>query len=386
MQTLGRVARWLAPALVVGALAASAGAGLDADARGGLARYVFILASAGFGVAATHLLFPDPHARRLGLVNPPPAALVRRLLERMTPWALALATPGVVLGMGGGGAGLAAEGALAGLGLGLWATARVGGLGERMRAWEAGHAGGVYRGLGRILPTLRFQVPDGLVPGLLVTADVFLAGAAVAIVGEARPAWGVGAALGLVIVGAWGVARIVPRADRAFWTTHGAWADAFHESAGPDESRAPIRPEAVYWAPARLRPSVWGVLVGLDRRTPLGRVTGAALAVVVLAEVARAPEAAVRMAVVAVVLGVAWATARGVARVPPTFRTRLHGRAVWAGVSFLAAVRWLPPVAAAVLLAAGLSDRVGLADVLAATLAATLAAALAALPMLLRRA
>lgn len=387
-----RVAAFIAAAAGVGALAWTAGAGLDLEARARLIRYVGILTAAALAVGAPYLLYPNPRAGQLQLSNPTPARLLRHQLGRWLPVVALLAVPAVVLGVGGDGplnlrAALAAEGALAACGLGLYVLARTSGLGPRSRAWERGEAGRRFQEADawakKHSTASPVVVPAALMPGLLLTAEVFLVGSAVAVVGQAsgRSGWGVAGAVALVAVAAVLLLRQRRTFDRLFWTTNGVWTDSFQASAGPDAGREPLSYTAVYWAPAAVRPAVWAGLVSLDRRLPLGRVAAVGLVLVAAVHLAEAP-AGVRVAVLLLwMVGVNGAVALTAddALVPGALAHRLHGAAGWALARFLMNVRWLPPLVGVLALLAWLTRDVVWSDVIWWTGIYTAVAALCAL-------
>ena len=368
--TRSRVGRWawgaaFAFLLVgLGALAWWAGRGLDAAARARLVRVVGLFAAAGLSVGAPHLLFPDPDLQRLHLANPAGARLLGRVLQRWVPVLAALAVPPVVLAASAG-SWLAVEGALAAVGVGLYALARALPLGLRVRRWERGEAGGGYRALRARAETVStappLAVPDALVPGLLLTAEVFLAGAVVAVAGQTG--WGVAAAAVLLVGSAALLLRQRAGFDRAFWAANGVWADAFHAT-DAEGGREPLAYASVYWAPHALRPAVWAGLVSLDRRLPLGRIAALGLAAVVAVYAVGAP-AGVRAAALALwVAGVNGAVALTAtdALLPSALAHRLHGPAAWALARFLMNVRWLPPFAVTLALLAWLTVGTSLTD------------------------
>ena len=272
------MAGWTVAALAVGALAWVAGADLEAGERDRLVRYVGILITAAISIGVPHVLFPDPRRRVLQLLNASPAQLLRRQASRWAPVPLVLAVPALVIGRGS----VALEGAVGVLAVGAFAFARASRMGPRVRAWESLEAGGWYRAMYAVNPALRFLVPDPLVPGLLITGEVFLFGGAVAIAGQA------GGTLPALVVAALGVleaARLLSRStrfDRAFWTSNAVWSDAFRQTDAAD-AREPIAHDSVYWAPPRVRPAVWAGLVSLDRRFPLGRVAALGLVLIAIA-------------------------------------------------------------------------------------------------------
>ena len=349
-----RAAGWLAAAAVLAGLGWTAGEGLDHAAAARLVRAVGIGLSAVLAVLVPHVLFPDPHRGALQLANPDGRQLMTRQILRWVPIPLALAA---VPAVAAGGGALAVEGALAVLAVGAFALARVVGLGERVQRWESAKAGGWYRALYTWAPPLHFQVPEPLVPGLLVTGEIFLMGSAVAVAGQAGgSAWGIAATAMLAVVSGALLLRHLPTADRAFWTSNGVWADAFRQTDAADARQA-IQHDAVYWAPRSLRPTVWAGLVSLDRRFPLGRVAAVALALVAGTRLAGA-SAGVQVAALGVYLvavnGPVALTAD--ALVPGPLAMRIGGVGRWAAARFWMNARWLPPLVAVGLLLAWLTD------------------------------
>ncbi|WP_412061398.1 hypothetical protein [Rubrivirga sp. IMCC45206] len=361
-----RAVATLAAALVAAALAFLASDGADAAERARLVRYVGILVSAALAIGAQHALYPSPHARRLQLGNPDGARLLALQLGRWLPVPLVLAVPALVLA--GGDALLAIEGMVGVVALGLYAFARASRLGERVEAWERGEAGVWYQAMQRTIPATRgvFVVPDALVPGLLLTGEVFLVGSVLSIAGRALgtgwAALGAPAALaGLALVL---VARQRGAFDRAFWASHGVWADAFRQVENGD-GREPVAYDAVYWAPPSLRPAVWAGLVALDRRFPLGRVAAVALAIVAIVHLADAGPGVEAATLALTVLGLngAIALAVGPDVAPPARVWRLGGIGKWTAVRALMNARWLVPLVVVLLAMVWLTDDVSFAYV-----------------------
>lgn len=362
-------ALWLAGALVAGGLGALAS--IDAERS---ARVVVLLAAAGLGVGAPHRMFPDPHRAFVQLANLRPTELLRRRLGRWMPVPLLVSAMPAGLALAAGMPWLAAETALGVVAVGLYAFARYVPLGERTARWERGEAGGVYRWMGRNLPTYQFQVPESLVPGLLVTGEVFLVGAVIATLGRGlgtvidaagevvRSASPVSLVPALVVLAlaAVAIARRAARFDVHAYGDDAVWADAFRATPGADAGRPSVAYDAVYWAPHRFRPAVWAGLVSLDRRFPLGRIVAVALAVVVVAVWSGAPDG-VRWATLGLTLVAATAPLALTVSdeiLPGALTARLSGVAGWSLARWLMAVRWVPPVAVVVGLAAWMSDAV----------------------------
>ncbi|MBC14249.1 MAG: hypothetical protein CMM85_14915 [Rhodothermaceae bacterium] len=356
-----RVVAWLAGAAVLAALGASAADGADPVARAHLIRYIGILVSAAMGVGVLHVLYPAAVAARLQLSNPGPERLLRYQLGRWLPLVALAAAPAA--GIAGADPLQMAEGVLSVFAIGLYAFARTAALGPTARAWEREEAGRWYRAgyqkaIEQKTPYFRFQVPDAMVPGLLRTGEVFVVGAVLSIVGEAI---GSGLAtlvapVALLLLAAALTVRLGPTFDRAFWTSHGVWADAFRQVEQVD-GREPIRVDAVYWAPPSVRPAVWAGLVSLDRRLPLGRLAALGLGLGALVYLTGA-HAAAAAALALTVLGLNGAISLTADdhMLPAEATRRFGGTVRWTVARFLMNVRWLPPLVAVLLLLVWLAD------------------------------
>ena len=342
-----RIAGWSGVAVAVGALSWFAGADLEAGERDRLVRYVGILVSVAMAIGVTHVLFPDPRRRALQLSNARPSRLRWRQASRWAPVPLVLAVPALVIGRGG----VVLEGVAAALAVGVFAFGRASNLGPRVRAWESLEAGGWYRALYAWAPPVRFLVPDPLVPGILVTGEVFLFGSAIAIAGQAG---GTTAALAVTILGA---GTHVPRFDRAYWTSNAVWSDAFRQTDSAD-AREPLAHDAVYWAPPSVRPAVWAGLVSLDRRFPLGRVAAVGLALVAVAHLGGMAEGIRHASVALYILVMNGAVALTALEdvIPGALEVRFGSAARWTAARFLMSIRWLPPLVAVGLLLVWLTD------------------------------
>ncbi|MDT0630199.1 hypothetical protein RQM47_03560 [Rubrivirga sp. S365] len=361
-----RPARWMrggagvAAALALGALASTTADGLDATGRGTLVRYLGILISGALAIGTPHLLYPDPAAGRLQLSNPWAGRLLRHQIERVAPILAVLSLPALAVSWGAGQWFLGVEGALAVWTVGLYALGRYASLGLRVQAWEQNGASGRRRVLTWATTGARSPEADAFTaPSLLTTAEVFLVGSVLAILGQALGAgWGIGgpvAALGLAGVV---LLRRAETYDRSFWTTNGVWADAFQSTGTEEDGREALAYDAVYWAPPALRPAVWAGLLSLDRRLPLGRLALGGLALVAIVAFAGVPEGVFAGAVllwIAAVNGAVAFTARP-ALIPSALAYRLHGGAGWAAARFLMNVRWLPLLIAVLALLAWLTD------------------------------
>lgn len=386
----GRRLAWAGAAAIAAALALPAGQDLDLAGTGRLMRYVGILTSLSVGLATPHVLFPDPQFGSWLLVNPAPDRLLRHHVRRWLPitalWTVPLVTLALTVPAGGAlRLAFAVEAVLAGVALGLYALLRYLQLGRRMAAWQVGEAGDGYRRIQQVNPAVRFLVPDGLVPGVLLTGEVGAVGAAVFILGQAlgHTAWSWVPAGLVLLFTLWRLRALRPVTDRHAYATHGAWSDAFQTE--DVVARPPLDVDAVYWAPQRWRPAVWAGLVSLDRRLPLGRLVMAGAVLVLGVELIGVPESVRAAALAALVLGINGAiglTAQP-ALLPPDLARRLHSAPAWVIIRFLMNLRWVPPVAVLVAVLAWLSETMTITDatlwVLIDLGVAALAAALATL-------
>ena len=369
--SFSRAARWArggavaAAGLALGALAATAADGLDAEGRGTLVRYLGILISAALAIGMPHLLYPDPAVGRLQLANPGAGRLLRRQVARVAPVLAVLSLPALAVGLGGAqaaGAGwmVALEGTLGVVAVGLYALGRAAPLGLRVQAWGQGEESGRRRVLTWATTGARAPEADAFTaPSLLTTAEVFLVGSTLAVVGQAVGAgWGLAAPVTALGLAGLVLGRQAEGFDRAFWVTNGVLTDAFRTTETGDEERGAIDYDAVYWAPGRLRPAVWAGLVSLDRRLPLGRLALGGLALVAAVAFAGVPDGVFAAAVVlwTVAVNAAVALTTRPALVPPALAYRLHGGAGWSAARFLMNVRWLPLLVAVLALLAWLTD------------------------------
>ena len=356
-----RVALWALAAGLLALLAAYASDGLAADARATFVRRFGIWIAFGLGIATPHVLLPDPALRLLQLANPTGGRLYVHQLARWLPVPLALCAPAVAIALRGPADGsLLAEGVLATLAVGLFAFDRYARVGARSWDWQDGRGGRWLKTLIRRAPIFRLFVPYGLVPSLGITLQVALFGSALAIAGRAFEArgWPIVPVLAAVLAGL-AVAMRRPFATD-FYATNGFWAETFRSATGAEE-RAPAPFSAVYWVPGPLKPSVWALLVSLDRRLPLGRFVLVGIAIVVGLAVSGAPSGVVGAGLVALVVAknAAVALTASDELVPSPWSLSVQSAARWFGARAFVNLRWLPLVAVAAVLAGVVGDRPG---------------------------
>ena len=356
-----RLALWVLAAGLLGLLAAYASDGLAPDARGTFVRRFGIWIAFGLGIATPHVLLPDPALRLLQLANPTGRRLYVHQLARWLPIPLALCVPAIVIALQVPiDVALLAEGVLATLAVGLFALDRYARVGARSWDWQDGRSGRWLKTLIRRAPVFRLFVPYGLVPSLGVTLQVALFGSALAIAGRAFEAqgWPIAPALAAVLVGLAFAMRRPFATD--FYATNGFWAETFRSATGAEE-RAPAPFSAVYWVPRPLKPSVWALLVSLDRRLPLGRFVLVGIAIVAGLAVSGAPAGVVGAALVALVVAknAAVALAASDELVPSPWSLSVQSAARWFGARAFVNLRWLPLVAVAAVLAGIVGDRPG---------------------------
>ncbi|MEP0547136.1 MAG: hypothetical protein ABJF88_09395 [Rhodothermales bacterium] len=336
-----------------------------------LLRYAFVVVGI-FAVAPPHVLLPDAAAAFLQMLNPSPRAL---LVRQGRPWGFIVAAflvPPVLLAVEIGGAVGAplVEVALVVLGVGVYAFAHYTAIGPDSQAWQEGLAGGWYRRLVEKEERASMHIPFGLVPTVLASARVFALGAAVILTtaaladaGLVAVAWLPGAALLGVATAT--LTRRAAGYDHDFYCTNALYTELLTAGGPRTTQREPVRPDAVYWAPRRLRPHVWAGLVQLDRRLPLGRLF--ALGVIGL-WVLFARDAADGVIAAALALGLAAKNGAVGVLATETLGPRAFGLAQqsplgWTATRFFVNLRWTLPLALALSVIALFDADFTLADV-----------------------
>lgn len=355
-----RAAGWLAAVGLVALLALYASDGIED--RASFVRRLGIWIAFGLGIATPHVLLPDPHFRLLQLANPTGRRLYRHQLERWLPILLPLTVPAIVVSarppVDGA---LMAEGVLATLVVGLLAFDAYARVGARSWDWQDDRRGGWLKGFIQKAPLFRLFVPYGLVPGLALTLWIPLAGSMLAIAGQASSVQGWPMAPGLLVLLAL-LALWMRRPFAAdFYATNGFWAETFRSALGTEEERAPAPFTAVYWVPAPLKPSVWALLVSLDRRLPLGRFIVVGLAVVVGLAMAGAPTGVLGAALAVLILAknAAVALTASAAVLPRPWSLSVQSAMRWFGARVFVNLRWTLLIAVAVVLVLWLGDPPG---------------------------
>lgn len=367
-------ARRVGTVLLVGGLGylfAAFAADSGGSLRAVLLRYGFVVAGI-FAIAPPHVLLPDAALRLLQLLNPSPRTLLAR---QGRPWGFivgAFLVPPVLLAFELGGAGWLplVEVGLIVLGVGVYAFGHYTAIGSHSQAWQEGRAGGWYRRLVAADERASMHVPPGLVPTVLASARVFglaavviLATAALANAGLVAAAWLPGAAL--LGYSAAQLARRVATYDHDFYCTNALYTELLTAGSPRATQREPIRYDAVYWAPRRLRPHVWASLLQLDRRLPLGRLF--ALGVLVL-WVLFARDATGGVIAGALLLGLgakngAVGLLTSDALAPRDFNLVHTSAAGWTATRFFVNLRWTLPLALALLTVALFDAAFSLLDV-----------------------
>jgi hypothetical protein len=331
-----------------------------ASLRDVLLRYAFVAAGV-FAIAPPHLLLPDRAAGWLQLLNPSPRALLGR---QGRPWMFTVAAflvPPVVLAFEIGGAWVQplVEVVLVVLGVGVYAYNHYTVIGPVSQAWQEGRAGGWYRRLVEKDERADMHIPHGLVPTVLASARIFGLAAAVILATALLVSYGPALLALLPPVALLGYAtlrliRRVPQYDHDFYCTNALYAELM-TSGGPRESqREPIRYDAVYWAPASLRPHVWAGLRQLDRRLPLGRLFALGVIGLWVLFVRDASAGAIAgylgLMLLAKNAAVGLLTAEPLA--PRAFDLALQRPAGWTATRFFVNLRWTLPLALALALVA----------------------------------
>lgn len=370
------------------------GAGASLETRTTLLRYGALFAGAVAAVVPPHVLHPDPQVRLAQRLNVRPARLLQYQLRR---WAGAVALVGVPLVVlafwdpGAWGADLAAKGArlveigFVAAGVLLYGFARYAVMGAASQAWQAGEKGEWYRtakerGSG-------FDLPPDLVPSLLVTPQVFGAAVLAVVAAAYAEAWAgpVAAWLPGAALTAWAGAKLWrqrPAYDRHFYGTSALYAEMMSGGGPRAARRTAVAYDAVYWAPSRLRPSVWASLRQLDRRLPLGRFValGHGGLWLLFLQGAAAPVVTAYLLIFATAKNAACALLATRSLAPPAFQMALRPPRAWAMTRWFVNLRWTLPFLLSLFVVAALDDSFGWAQALAWTgLDAALALAAAAL-------
>lgn len=329
-------------------------------ARAALMRVWALLATAVFAVAVPHVLLPAADAPLLQLLNRPPQALLRHQLRPWVPVVLLFALPCVLLAFYDPGrwaeapgrkALILLEGLTVVLGMGLYSFYRYMTIGQVSQAWQEGRRGGWYRRL-KENTTTPLVLPDGLVPALLATSRLFIAGVLV-IAAEAYTGRLVAVALGWVpglVLLAWAGGRLLQAGrayDRHFYSTNAFYTEIFRSAGGVRASeQEPIPYRAVYWVPRRWRPHAWAGLRQLDRKLPLGRLVAlghCALWILFYQDAAAEVVAAYLLLLITAQNAVVYLLAAE-AFAPLPFQVLLQSPAGWTLTRFFINLRWAFPL------------------------------------------
>ena len=340
----------LAAALLLGWAVWRAAASVDADSISYWFRVATIAGGAVVSIALPHLLFPYPRFQALLMAPPTKYGLLMRPLRRASGLLFVVLVPPLVL------AARAPVGAeimpvlavsLAVL-VGVWVVAVAGAvrLGGRSQAWQEGHAGDWYRRAGEHM-TMPALVPDGAMPMLFLTTGVFLLTVTGVVAGEVAaralaPGWVVPALMMLAAgIAIW---RIFPRVDAELFRSQAFFSELYRMYGGlRHDVRPAVSYDAVYWAPHRLRPAVWAMLVQFDRRLPLGRLIAAAHVLIwLMAFSADSGRTLIAPLLLVSILKNAapWLLA---ADSVPTIHLALHRPAGWTFIRVFASIRWTLP-------------------------------------------
>jgi len=349
--------------LLLGVLAYAAAllasdAGLDARI---VALRVWSLAAAGiFAVATPNLLYPNPNAPVVQLLNRRPPALLTGQLRQLNGMFALVATPAVVLAYfdpTGAGENLIgktvalAQAMLIIAGVGLDTFLHYATLGGRSQAWHEGRAGGWYHAIADAGGGV--SIPRGLVPALFATARCFGLGILLVVATALLMERG-GMALTWIpgtLVLAWVGLRMLRKRgafDRHFYQTNAFYREVLGAGSIQAREREPVTFDALYWVPARWRPATWASLRQLDRMASLGRLVAVAHLVLWTLCIQGAPPDAVGGYLLLVFALQNAACAALVTReaAPPPFQVAVQSATDWWGTRTFVNLRWLAPHAA----------------------------------------
>lgn len=321
------------------------------------------------GITLPHILFPDKRLHMVQVANPPGALLFRYQAWRLRWFAGGLAftylifafyDPLAPLSDLGAKALLLLEGTLFLGGMLGYALVSYSLIGERSQQWAEGTKGGWYRSLNENMPL--FLVPVRLVPSMFVTGRIVLVGSAAIILGATGKAEWLAGVLPLVLA-AIRAPGLLRRYDRHFYHTSAFYDETFRAAGSGTMGDLRVLPyDATYWVPSRWRTNVWGSLTQLDRRLPMGRVMIPALLLFWGLHLREFEEGTINafLALLLVAKNCALYLTVTPQFAPLPFQASMGTSFDWWGVRFFMNMKWTFPLAAALAVVVGFSDRHGI--------------------------
>lgn len=167
------------------------------------------------------------------------------------------------------------QGAITLLGLWLLATGRYLNSGESSQFWKESEKGRLLRK--QAAEYLKYPVDPGSLPSLLNTILITFAGMFTVAVGAALSQSGgvwmelIPATI-LLIIGFASFQKAVKNPEARFYRTNAFFSEFFGETVSGAEARVPVTVNQLWWVPARIKSTVWAMLLQLDRKLPAGRL------------------------------------------------------------------------------------------------------------------
>lgn len=250
-------------------------------------RYLLLLLTALTAFLTPYLLFPDPNLATLQLGNVDGSSLRTYLLKKfwginwplfvfftaliLTDFEDPLSNPGQKLV-------ILAGSFLFYTGLLAFALKRYIRIGGKSQFWKESERGRRLRV--QMANYLKYPIDPGSIPSLLGTILILLLGSAALIIGSAA-----GSALGLAAeIGIYAILFMTGftyflfdggHIIRDFLLSDAFYREFFRVNLKGDLDKSSREVEQLWWVPSSIRPSVWQLLIQLDRKLPAGRIVAA---------------------------------------------------------------------------------------------------------------
>lgn len=250
-------------------------------------RYLLLLLTALAAFLAPYLLFPDPNLATLQLGNVDGRSLRTYLLNKFwgMNWPLFVFFAALIfadfenpLSNYGQKLLILAGTLLFYAGLLAFALKRYIRIGGKSQFWKESERGRRLRV--QMANYLKYPIDPGSIPSLLGTILILLLGSAALIIGAS-----VGSALGLLAeIGIYAIfftsGLIYFLFDgghimRDFLLSDAFYREFFRVNLKGDLDKSSREVEQLWWVPSAIRPSVWQILIQLDRKLPAGRIVAA---------------------------------------------------------------------------------------------------------------
>ena len=167
------------------------------------------------------------------------------------------------------------QGAVMLMGLWLLAAGRYLNSGTSSQFWKESEKGRELRKFAA--EYLKYPVDPGSMPSLLNTILITFAGMLAVAFGAAfSQAWGAWTELIPAVIllagGFISFRKAVQNPEANFYRTNAFFNEFFGETVSGAEARVPVTINQLWWVPARIKSTVWAMLLQLDRKLPAGRL------------------------------------------------------------------------------------------------------------------